>query len=933
MKIVLILISYVIAFAQDKSNAESSYIEGYELFMNGKVDSSIYFFSKSIAFSVENENDTILIKSYQALSDIYSRKGSFRKSDSLLAKSSLILAKQKDRHVHLNVKQQQLKIVKLLYQTKLNDAIQEISVSNKFIKKSYGNENNRSYLINQIYLGNIYGQKGEYKKSSSCFELALKIAKKILKADDTLFPAIYNNLGVLYKYSGDPYKALDFYLKALVDIKKYGIKNISEGMFYNNIGIIYSEFEDYGNAEQMFKKSVSEFKKLGEENPDIIRSYAALGELYYHRKQYDTAYVYLQTAKRMGHKLFKKEFKDRDDTILRIAINFEEWSKLDSAEHYFKEFAIIKRKAFGDDNPSYLLSLIHLGKFYIRVGNYARAEECIKKIDLNNSAEPMYEHKIMFAELYGDIQKNKFQETNLSQHWNNSFRSYNNALIEVKNFYFQQNVTEESKYIHSDFISEIYSKIITLLLDDNCPLSSDQTKQLISKFIESSKSNIFVNNLEKLRILSEKMGFEKFKSYQNLKTKIDSLELENTLNQSNKNQSTLFSLKEDFIELSNQLKENTLFVDKGNLYDQVNEDETILSYYQLADKLIIQVINSDGLDYISAPYSVDLNKLINDYLVSINKRQKKRFKELSQQLYEILIKRIESKISNRSKLIIIPHKLLYYLPFESLLKDNNYLIEKYELIYSYSYRFYLLKREKNVGKEAFLAFAPVFDSSTSKGKIKKEEVPSFRFNNLRSNNLFNKKNELNELPESENEVREISKLFLLKNKASELYLRDKSTKDFFLNEHSKYKYIHLATHGFINEKKQSLSGLFFHKSKDQTGSILYASESYNLELNADLIVLSSCESGLGRQINGEGILSLSKGFIYSGAHNVIQSLWKVFDKHTKELMVEFYKQHLNGNSFSKSLQKAKLKLISNPVSSFPKNWAGFVLIGSQSLSK
>ncbi|MDH3252369.1 MAG: CHAT domain-containing protein, partial [Ignavibacteria bacterium] len=97
----------------------------------------------------------------------------------------------------------------------------------------------------------------------------------------------------------------------------------------------------------------------------------------------------------------------------------------------------------------------------------------------------------------------------------------------------------------------------------------------------------------------------------------------------------------------------------------------------------------------------------------------------------------------------------------------------------------------------------------------------------------------------------------------------------------------------------------------------------------DLVVLSSCESGMGKLMRGEGMLSMTRGFFYAGARNVMFSLWKVYDHHTRQLMVEFYDNIHRGLSFSSSLQKAKLKLISNATSAFPAKWAGFVLLGSQ----
>ena len=90
-------------------------------------------------------------------------------------------------------------------------------------------------------------------------------------------------------------------------------------------------------------------------------------------------------------------------------------------------------------------------------------------------------------------------------------------------------------------------------------------------------------------------------------------------------------------------------------------------------------------------------------------------------------------------------------------------------------------------------------------------------------------------------------------------------------------------------------------------------------------MLSSCESGIGKLIRGEGLMALTRGFLYAGASNIIVSLWKVHDRHTKDLMVEMYKNILAGKSYSQSLREAKLKMLDKG----PKVWSSFILIGGE----
>jgi CHAT domain-containing protein len=193
------------------------------------------------------------------------------------------------------------------------------------------------------------------------------------------------------------------------------------------------------------------------------------------------------------------------------------------------------------------------------------------------------------------------------------------------------------------------------------------------------------------------------------------------------------------------------------------------------------------------------------------------------------------------------------------------------------------------------------------------------------------------------EVQSVVKLFRTHDLTATGFLHNLANENSFKENVTEYKYIHLATHGIVNEKNPNLSGIVFSQPHDQMSDgigktpeteypgnqdgILFAGEMYNLDLNADLVVLSACETGLGKIINGEGIMSMTRGFIYSGTPNIVFSLWKVGDKNTCQLMIDFYSSIIEGESYSNALRKAKLKLIENEETAFPTNWAGFILVG------
>ena len=148
---------------------------------------------------------------------------------------------------------------------------------------------------------------------------------------------------------------------------------------------------------------------------------------------------------------------------------------------------------------------------------------------------------------------------------------------------------------------------------------------------------------------------------------------------------------------------------------------------------------------------------------------------------------------------------------------------------------------------------------------------------------------------------------------------------------SAYRYVHFATHGFLDTERPSLSAIalsLVDAAGNQREGFLRAHELYNLDLSADLVVLSACQTGLGKEISGEGLVGLTRAFMYAGAARVIVSLWSISDRATATLMARLYREMLrDGRTPAASLRAAQLSLLSNPQWEHPYFWAAFILQG------
>ncbi|HEY7752169.1 MAG TPA: CHAT domain-containing protein, partial [Ignavibacteriaceae bacterium] len=372
----------------------------------------------------------------------------------------------------------------------------------------------------------------------------------------------------------------------------------------------------------------------------------------------------------------------------------------------------------------------------------------------------------------------------------------------------------------------------------------------------------------------------------------------------------------------------------------LGSDEALIEYFAGDSALFIITITKSN----SSIYVAEVNyltKVVNAFRQSLLNLDFDMYVESASELYLVLIRPVEHELAQIKKLYIIPDRILNYVPFEALLvaadtsgppdfSKLNYLINKFEISYYYSAAT-LLESKKIISETnpGFAGFAPVFsDDDATQNKIASVMDTSAVFFTKRAANVEGKI--YSALPETEKEITEISALFIEKNINSKIFTRKNAGENVIKSDEMKnFNVLHIASHGFMNEKKPKLSGVLFwiNEEEEAEDGILYANEIYTLNLNADLVVLSACESGLGKIVRGEGIIGLTRALTFAGAKNIVVSLWQVADESTSELMIEFYKNILSGKNYSSSLREAKLKLIEDGTYSYPLEWSPFVLIG------
>ena len=373
------------------------------------------------------------------------------------------------------------------------------------------------------------------------------------------------------------------------------------------------------------------------------------------------------------------------------------------------------------------------------------------------------------------------------------------------------------------------------------------------------------------------------------------------------------------------------------------DDKTILLSYSLAEPAsFLFAVSRADFQVKRLPSEAALSEGVQKLLAAITDKSHPAPEEYRRQavrLSEQLLKPVSHMLAGKNALVIVADGALHRLPFDALvapgaaaqgdLRRLDYLIRRFAISYapSASVLAGLQNETRETGSKGLIAFGdPVYDER-SEGVI----ASTLRAAGSRLN--------FQRLPHSHAEIDGIAGLFAADDR--ELFLGEAASEENVKvpERLSRYRMVHFSTHGYVNEARPRFSGLVLSmpaptspqsaiRNPQSEDGLLSAYEIFNLKLKADLVVLSACETGLGKEVKGEGLMSLTRAFIYAGTPSVVVSLWNVNDESAADLMIRFYR-HLKTGKTSKAeaLRQAQLETIRD--NGFPFFWAPFVLVGKQ----
>ncbi len=838
--------------------------------------------------------------------------------------------------------------------------------------KKLGEEN---LIIADLYnsLGSAFYDQGNLNDALPDYEKSLQICFNLFGEENKYTARGYHNVGLIYYWLGDADKALDYFNKALaIWIKTIGEKNANVGNCYINLANTYFYMEEFETSLNYDLKALETWKAvLGEEHQYIAMSYNNLAQTYETIGKNKEALAYDKKALALRKKLFGDIHPDVGYSLAHIAKDYTATIQYDSAYYYYeKAFRIYKNYS---PRFSYRLEgLLGIAKLNLLTRHFEDAMKNYDSILVYTSPEifsqnysvdslDIYSSKLELLSAIagkGDVCYNKYSTISHNENdlkdaygW---YLKYGEILKKIKSSYKR----EAAKLLTGENLFSVESRLVETSLE-LYKITGDRSYQIRAfQFAEQSKAGTLIDAINESgakrysgipdSLIKSENNIKKELAY--VETKIqeneeagipvsDMIDLIQRASDLNGQYEKLIDLFEQKYPEFYKLKYSQKITGVEDIQHNLLTDSSLFVEYFIADSsLYIFTIDKSNL-WVSHLNVQNISGEIIDFRNSLSNLEFGGYINSAQKLYSILIKPIEEMLHNKKRLYIVPAGVLNYLPFEALIPEetkfgNNpdfsklhYLINDYEICYNYSARLMLNKNSK-MGFGSFAGFAPVFPD----GDKDKKKIDSFFNNNVSVSNrsVTRKDRTFSSLPESEKEVNEIGSLFNAAGYESRTFTF-RSANEFNLKSEdiSKSGCLHLATHGFINDDRPKLSGLLLaDDSLSGEDGILYSEEIFTLNLEARLVVLSACESGLGQIKKGEGILGLTRGFLYAGANNVVVSLWQVADESTSDLMIKFYGSLLSNKSIPTSLREAKLSLIKGRKHSYPLEWAPFVLIGS-----
>lgn len=813
--------------------------------------------------------------------------------------------------------------------------------------RSAGNDAN-GVASSLLRLGAVQRSLGNHAQALSALEEGLKIAGQ---ANNRPVEArILNNIGNVHLTQGELERALAFYERSLALQTELGNQqDISR--LHNNIGNVYIIQGNFRLGLESYQKSL-EWKEKAGDKAGIAHTLTNMGIVRYNYGNYELALDYYRRSQAIWEELGNRS--SLAEVLNNTGNAYRQLGDYEKALDFHRRSLAIKEAIGGKDGIA--ASNHNIGNVYQTSGDYEKALEFYRR---SLALRETLGHRIGIASLLSDIAIVEFESGKRDEAAATARRSLEIArrlshddviwqtLYLLGRYEFtRKNFPAAVEYLNEsisvieamrgqvaggerDRQSFFAGKLAPYQMMVEVLVEQGQAKQALA-FAERGKARVLLDVLRGGRMnLNQEISAEERDAERKLINEIAALN----------RQIAAETLPEKIEELKAELQKARLrhSAFETNLYaghsklklqrgitEQISlaeiaellpdEKTALLEFVTAKDQTYLFVLTKNkaarepDVKAFQIPVKrAEIQRLVQDYREQLAARRL-NFRPAGENLVKLLLAPAGTELKGKNKIIIVPDAELWELPFQALVQPadgGKFLIETAEISYAQSFTVLREMRRAN----------------------RKQATPQPENLLLAFGNPLNQDANNANLPEAERQTKTLAEIYGASR--SRIFTGAQADENAFKTEAGKAKILHLATHGVLDDLNPIYSRLVFSSKNKSEDGVLEAWEIMRMNLSAQLVVLSACETARGKYSAGEGLIGMTWAFFVAGAPTSIVSHWKVEETGTAELMTEFHRRYQIKNQTAAVgvLREAALKMLAERKYSHPFYWAGFVVVG------
>ncbi|MEG4167321.1 MULTISPECIES: tetratricopeptide repeat protein [unclassified Microcoleus] len=818
------------------------------------------------------------------------------------------------------------------------------------LSRAVGDARGEAITLNNI--GSVYSDLGEKQKALEYYSQSLPLKRAV--GDPTGEAVTLTSIGNVYSDLGEKQKALEYYSQSLPLNRATGDRT-GEAVTLTNIGNVYSALGEKQKALEYYNQSLTLSRAVGERSGEAVilnnigKVYSELGE---NQKALEYYSQSLPLSRATGDR------RGEATTLNNIGKVYSDLGEKQKALEYFSQSLPLFR-AVGDRSKE-AITLNNIGRIYSDLGEQQKALEYysqslpLKRAVGDRTGEAVTLHNIADA---------KRAQGNLTEALTNI-----EASIKIIESLRTKIASPELRTSYFATVQNYYQFYIDLLmqLHKTQPKSGYDTKAFEAS--ERSRARSLLELLQEANAdIRQGVAPELLQKERSVQQQLDALEKRRVevLNRPNYTRTQEAELEQQrqtllaqYQDIQTQIRTTSPRyaaltqpqpLTLSQIQQQILDENTILLQYSLGkERSYLWAVTKTSITTYELPKAADIEKTAKNFRDAVTAPSSRyspaQIAQANDAISQIILQPVAAQLGQK-RLLIVGDGLLNSIPFAALSlpgksgeNGNPPLIVDHEIVILPSASTLGILRQNYNDRQppnrslAILA-DPVFSANDERVKnsssaTTQQAVESANPGLSRSRGDNN--GQFKRLNFSRQESHIIRALFPANSRTESLdFAASRATAT--SPNLSQYKIIHFATHGFANSAHPELSGIVM-SLVDEKGNplngFLRLTDIFNLKLAADLVVLSACQTGMGQNIQGEGLVGLTRGFMYAGAQRVVVSLWTVDDEATATLMSSFYQGMLKkGLTPAAALRAAQLEMLKQEKWKFPYYWAAFNLQG------